>query len=155
MSKKISINEIGMLISDELEKNGEISFVLLGRSMLPLIRDGKDTITLVKPKKAIRCGDVIFYRRENGQFILQRVMFVNNGNLVVRGDNQWDNEYNVRQNQIVGVLKNFERDGKIHNVNDRDYLTYVKFLPLIRLVRKTYYNLKSRVYKFVKFLVKK
>lgn len=155
MSEKISLNEMAPLIRETLEENGEVSFVSAGRSMLPIIRDRKDTVTLVKPKKEIKAGDVVFYQRDNGRFILHRVMYVNSGTYVMRGDNQWDNEYNIRRDQIIGILKSFERNGKVHNVTDRDYLMYVKFLPLIRFVRKTYYGFKSQVYKFVKYLVKR
>ncbi len=143
------------LIRETLEKNGEATFISAGRSMLPVIRDRKDAVTLVKPRRDIKPGDIVFYQRDNGQFILHRVMFVNSDKYVMRGDNQWDNEYNIRRDQIIGVLKCFERNGKIHNVTDRDYLMYVKLLPLIRFFRKTYYGFKSKVYKFVKYLVKR
>ena len=155
MSEKISLNEMAPLIRETLEKNGEVTFISAGRSMLPVIRDRKDAVTLVKPKREIKPGDIVFYQRDNGQFILHRVMFVNSDKYVMRGDNQWDNEYNIRRDQIIGVLKCFERNGKTHNVTDRDYLMYVKLLPLIRFFRKTYYGFKSKVYKFVKYLVKR
>lgn len=155
MSEKISLNEMAPLIRETLEKNGEVTFISAGRSMLPVIRDRKDAVTLVKPRREIKPGDIVFYQRDNGQFILHRVMFVNSDKYVMRGDNQWDNEYNIRRDQIIGVLKCFERNGKIHNVTDRDYLIYVKLLPLIRFFRKTYYGFKSKVYKFVKYLVKR
>lgn len=155
MSEKISLNEMAPLIRETLEKNGEVTFISAGRSMLPVIRDRKDAVTLVKPKREIKPGDIVFYQRDNGQFILHRVMFVNSDKYVMRGDNQWDNEYNIRRDQIIGVLKCFERNGKIHNVTDRDYLMYVKLLPLIRFFRKTYYGFKSKVFKFVKYLVKR
>lgn len=155
MSEKVSLNEMAPLIRETLEGNGEVSFVSAGRSMLPVIRDRKDTVTLVKPKKEIKPGDIVFYQRDNGRFILHRVMFVNSDTYVMRGDNQWDNEYNIRKDQIIGVLKSFERNGKVHNVTDRDYLLYVKCLPVIRFVRKTYYGFKSKVYNFVKYLLKR
>ncbi len=155
MSEKISLNDMAPVIRDALDSNGEVSFVSAGRSMLPLIRDRKDTITLIKPRKAIKPNDIVFYQRDNGRFVLHRVMFINSGTYVMRGDNQWDNEYNIRNDQIIGVLKSFERNGKVHNVTDRDYLMYVRFLPAIRLLRKTYYGFKSKVYKFVKYLLKR
>lgn len=155
MSERISLNDMAPIIRETLEQNGEVSFVSAGRSMLPIIRDRQDTITLVKPKKAVKAGDVVFYQRDNGRFVLHRVMFINSGTFVMRGDNQWDYEYNIRNDQIIGVLKCFERNGKVHNVTDRDYLMYVSFLPIIRFFRKTYYGFKSKVYKFVKYLVKR
>lgn len=155
MNNNESYNDAAPIIYETLEKHGEISFVSAGRSMLPVIRDGKDTVTVVKPRRDIKAGDVAFYQRGNGQFILQRVMFVNGGTLVLRGDNQWGNEYNVSKERIIGVLKSFERNGKEHGVRDSDYLLYVRFLPLIRFFRRYFYLFKSQVYKFVKYLVKR
>ncbi len=155
MNNNENHNDAAPIIYEALEKHGEISFVSAGRSMLPLIRGGKDMVTVAKPRRDIKEGDVAFCRRDNGQLILQRVMFVNGGTLVLRGDNQWDNEYNVGRERVIGVLKSFERNGKVHSVRDRDYLLYVRFLPLIRFFRRYFYLFKSHVYKFVKYLLKR
>ena len=67
MSEKVSLNDMAPVIRDALDNHGEVSFVSSGRSMLPLIRDRKDTITLVKPKKAIKPGDIVFYQRDKSR----------------------------------------------------------------------------------------
>ncbi|MBO5420531.1 MAG: S24/S26 family peptidase [Clostridia bacterium] len=152
MSKKVSMNDIAPLIKETLEESGEVSFVSAGVSMLPTIRDREDTVTLVKPKGHLKKGDVPFYQRDNGQYILHRVIYVNGDTYVMRGDNQWQNEYNVRHDQIIGVLYSFDRNGKTYKVTDPGYKIYVRFLPVIRYVRKYYYLFKSKVYSFIKFL---
>lgn len=152
MSKRVSMDEMAPLIREILAESGEVSFVSAGVSMLPTIRDRKDTVTLVRPQGKLKKGDVPFYQRDNGQYILHRVIYVNGDTYVMRGDNQWENEYNVRHDQIIGVLHSFDRDGKTYKVTDTCYKLYVKFLPLIRYSRKYYYLLKSNVYAFIKFL---
>ena len=152
MSKRVSMDEMAPLIREILAESGEVSFVSAGVSMLPTIRDRKDTVTLVRPQGKLKKGDVPFYQRDNGQYILHRVIYVNGDTYVMRGDNQWENEYNVRHDQIIGVLHSFDRDGKTYKVTDTSYKLYVKFLPLIRYSRKYYYLLKSNVYAFIKFL---
>ena len=152
MSKRVSMDEMAPLIREILAESGEVSFVSAGVSMLPTIRDRKDTVTLVRPQSRLKKGDVPFYQRDNGQYILHRVIYVNGDTYVMRGDNQWENEYNVRHDQIIGVLHSFDRDGKTYKVTDTGYKLYVKFLPLIRYSRKYYYLLKSNVYAFIKFL---
>ena len=155
MSKKISMEEMAPLIQEILAESGEVSFVSAGTSMLPTIRDRKDTVTLVKPQGKLKKGDIPFYRRDNGQYILHRVVYVNGDTYVMCGDNQWENEYNIRHDQIIGVLYSFDRDGKTHKVTDFDYRIYVKLLPLVKYGRKYYYLLKSKVYSFLKFLLGK
>ena len=152
MSKKISMDEMAPLIKEILAESGEVSFVSAGTSMLPTIRDRKDTVTLVKPQGKLKKGDIPFYQRDNGQYILHRVVYVNGDTYVMCGDNQWENEYNVRHDQIIGVLNSIERDGKIHKVTDLSYRIYVKLLPLVRYGRKYYYLLKSKIYSFIKYL---
>lgn len=155
MSKKISLEQMSDLILEILNSEGKVSFISAGHSMLPTIRDRKDTVTLVKPEKEIKRGDIVFYKRDNGQYVLHRVMYTDGNIFVMRGDNQWYNEYNIRNEQIIGILWAFERSGKTHKVTDTDYKIYVKLLPIIRSIRKWYYWFKSQVYKFVKFLLKK
>lgn len=155
MSKRVSLNDMAPVIKETLAENGRVSFVSAGTSMLPTIRDRQDTVTLVKLDGRLKAGDVAFYQRDNGQFILHRVMYDNGTTYVCRGDNQWANEYNVRHDQMIAKLESFERDGKKHNVTDRDYQIYVKLLPVIRYSRKYYYWFKSKVYAFLKFLFNK
>ena len=152
MSKKVSMDDMAPLIRETLAESGEVSFVSAGVSMLPTIRDRKDTVTLVSPQGKLKKGDVPFYQRDNGQYILHRVISVNGDTYVMRGDNQWEIEYNIRHDQIIGVLYSFDRNGKTHKVTDAGYKIYVKFLPIIRYSRKYYYLLKSKVYSFIKFL---
>lgn len=155
MSKIVSLEQMAPIIRETLDECGEVSFVSAGVSMLPTIRDRKDIITLVKPGDALKPGDVAFYQRDNGQYILHRVIYVNSDIYVMRGDNQWANEYNIRRNQIIGVLSSFDRNGKTHKVTDLDYRIYVKLLPAVRYTRKGYYWFKSQVYKFYKFLFRR
>lgn len=146
------MEEMAPLIQEILAESGEVSFVSAGTSMLPTIRDRKDKITLVKPQGKLNKGDIPFYRRDNGQYILHRVVYVNGDTYVMCGDNQWENEYNIRHDQIIGVLQSFERDGKTHKVTDLDYRIYVKLLPLVKYGRRYYYLLKSKIYSFIKYL---
>lgn len=140
---------------EALDSNGEVSFISPGTSMLPTIRDRKDTVTLVRPQGKLKKGDVPFYRRDNGQYILHRIIYVNGDTYVTRGDNQWTNEYNVTDDQIIGVLKSIERSGKIYSVEDKKYKLYLLLLPLIRWVYRIYRALKRRIKAFVKYLLKK
>lgn len=142
-------------MKEALEENGEVSFVSAGTSMMPTIRDRMDTVTLVKPCGKLKKGDIPFYQRDNGQYILHRIIYVNGDTYVTRGDNQWVNEYNVRQDQIIGVLKSIERSGKVYNVEDKEYKYYLLVLPLVRWGYRIYRGLKRRIKSFIKYLLKK
>lgn len=155
MSKRYSLEELVPVMEETLNENGEVSFVSAGTSMMPTIRDRKDTVTLVKPNGKLKKGDVPFYRRDNGQYILHRIVYVNGDTYVTCGDNQWVNEYNVRQDQVIGVLKSIERNGKVYSVNDGKYKAYLFFLPAVRWAYRLYNAAKRRVRNFINYLFKR
>lgn len=155
MSKKVSLEELVPIMQETLNESGEVSFVSAGVSMLPTIRDRKDTVTLVKPTGKLKKGDVPFYRRSNGQYVLHRIVYVNGETYVTCGDNQWVNEYNVQDEQIIGVLKSINRNGKVYNVDDKLYKNYVKVLPAVRWIYRIYNAIKRRTLNFISFLLKK
>lgn len=155
MSKNVNLDELVPIIRETLAESGEVSFISAGVSMLPTIRDRKDTVTIVKPEGKLRKGDVPFYQRDNGQYILHRIVYVNGDTYVTCGDNQWVNEYNVRDDQIIGVLKSIDRNGKTYNVDDKFCQLYVKCLPVIRWIYRLYNGAKRRIVNFIKYLTKK
>jgi signal peptidase I len=59
-----------------------------GVSMRPFLRDG-DRVFLDLPKTAIRKGDIVLFRRTNGQYILHRVHRIcRDGSFFMLGDSQ-------------------------------------------------------------------
>lgn len=155
MSKRVSLNELVPIMRETLEENGEVSFESAGVSMLPTIRDRKDTVTLVKPQGKLKKDDVAFYQRDSGQYVLHRIVYVNGDTYVACGDNQWTNEYNIRDDQIIAVLKSIERNGKVYDVDGKKYKFYVKILPAVRWIYRLYNAVKRRIISFIKFLIKK
>ena len=84
-----------------------------GESMLPLIRQGEDGVYLCAPKD-LRRKDVCLYRRENGQFVLHRLIKLEkDGTLSFRGDNQSVIERGIPRDAVLArvsaVLKGQKR----------------------------------------------
>ena len=77
--KEVELKEIYPFLSEMLECGNSISFKPNGTSMLPLLRQGLDSVVLAKPKNAPEKLDIVFYRRSNGQFVLHRAVNVKNG----------------------------------------------------------------------------
>lgn len=108
-----SYAEILPLIEEKLASGGEVSFTVSGKSMQPMVFDRKDTVTIKKAELPLKKYDIPFYRRDDGQFVLHRIVKLQkDGGYTCRGDNQLVNEPNVRNDQIIGVLTAFERKGK-------------------------------------------
>lgn len=149
MSKKVSLAECEPLITAQLAEGGSVSFTVKGTSMRPMLTGGADTVTIVKPAQPLKKYDVIFYRRENGQYVLHRIVKVKKDGYVCRGDNQTAKEYPVTQDMIVGVLREYTHKGKIKRADSFGQKVYAFFYvntALIRNLLKTLYNILKRVF---------
>lgn len=117
MNKKVSLNDLFPIISEQLGAGGSASFTIRGNSMEPLLKHGKSTVKIEHPKRALKKYDVIFYRRENGDFILHRIVGVKKNGFICRGDNQIKNEFPVKRESIIGIATEYQTNGKSFNIN--------------------------------------
>ena len=140
MNKTVKLSEVSDVMLEVLSSGGEVSFVTAGVSMTPLLRNRCDKVVLIKPESPPRKNDVIFYRRDNGQFVLHRIISEKDGQYVLRGDNQWEKEYGITEKNILAVARGFVRKGKVISVNDTSYKLYCFFLPLIRIFRRAFFG---------------
>ena len=63
------------VIETVMESGGEFRMYPRGTSMLPLIVQNRDSVVLKRNfEDAAKKHDIAFYRRDNGQFVLHRVM---------------------------------------------------------------------------------
>lgn len=155
MKKTVRLGDVASEICGILDECGEVSFVYDGRDMLPIIRSGRDLVTVMSPETDIKINDVLLYRRENGDFVLGRVIYINDGLYVMRGDDRSINEYNIKSEQIIGKMISFDRNSKTCTVTDKGYKIYVAFLPIVFFFRKIGVIAKSRIIKFIKFLFRR
>ncbi len=109
---------------EELEKNGSLVYTNKGRSMMPLLRQDRDLMVIEK-KGPERCKkyDAVLFKRGN-RYVLHRILKVREDDYYIAGDNCRKGEY-VREEQILGVLRQIVRDGKTISVEDPGYLRYV------------------------------
>ena len=67
--------------------------------------------------RPLKENDVPLYRRKGcDRLVLHRIVKIKkDGGFVIRGDNLLNNEYDVKPEDIVGVLKAFYREGKYYD----------------------------------------
>lgn len=110
-----------------LWEDGELFTVASGISMLPCIRPQRDILHLVRPERAVEKYEVILYQRNNGAYILHRVMGKDQRGYILCGDHQWVFEHGIREDQVLGVLKGFYRgETYIDCTENRLYRSYVR-----------------------------
>ena len=110
-SKSISLDSAMPLIREQLAAGGAVEFSPRGTSMLPMLRQGKDTVTLSPVSGRLKKYDLPLYVRDDGHYVLHRIVSVGDDYTCI-GDNQFVFEKGVRQDQIIGVVTSFSRDGK-------------------------------------------
>lgn len=127
---------------EELDKKGILVYTNKGNSMYPLIRQGKDVLIIKKCNARLKKMDVPLYKRESGQYVLHRIIKVNENDYVIRGDNTYSNETGIRDDQILGVLSGVIRSGKEISVNSFSYKLYSYFWYYTYYLRKLIIKIK-------------
>lgn len=128
--KKISLDEIYPVIKEKIENGGTVQLPITGTSMNPLLYWGRDTVELIKCENPQKY-DIIFYRRDDGAFVLHRIVGKNENGFILCGDNQVQKEYGITDKHIIAVVKSITRKGKTFNVDKFSYKFYVKLWTLI------------------------
>lgn len=96
---------------EELTLHGRIIYTNVGDSMEPLIRQGRDLLIIERCSRPLKKYDIPLYKRDNGQYVLHRILKVRKQDYVICGDNRWRREYGITDRHIIGVLTSLVRDG--------------------------------------------
>lgn len=122
---ELPMENLAEIISLQMKRGGSATIKVKGSSMMPMLHHGISTVRLKTPGKSLKKGDVILYRRENGRYVLHRIIAVKSGeNYLCCGDNCRETE-TVLQNQVFGVVCAFTRKGSEHTVEELPYQCYV------------------------------
>lgn len=131
--KSIPMEELMALLSVQMEKGGSARLTVTGYSMMPLLYNLRDSVTLVPADGKEKKGDIILYKRENGAYVLHRIIDIVEGGYICCGDNQYMREQ-VAFQQILARVTAFTRKGKRIPVENKAYQRYVTawifFFPL-------------------------
>ena len=109
---------------EELEQNGTLVFPNKGTSMMPLLRENRDLMVIEKrgPER-LRKYDAVLYKRGE-MYVMHRILKVRDRDYWIVGDHCREGE-SVKDEQILGVLKQVVRDGRTIRTTDLGYRIYV------------------------------
>lgn len=110
----LPLKEMYPLIEETIRAGREITITVRGNSMSPFLHDSRDQAVLASAEgRCIRRGDIVFYQRDSGQFVMHRVYDVRaDGVMRFAGDAQWELETGVRPDQIRAFVPRVVRKGK-------------------------------------------
>lgn len=140
-SKKMTIEQV-------LLETGKYVGPTVGVSMLPMLKNRRDSIVVVKKTERLKPLDVALYKRGN-DYVLHRVLKPIESGYIIRGDNCYSDE-NIPEDAVIGVLSEFYRKDKHYFCTDAKYLRYavrrVKNYP----VRRFFFRVKQKARALVK-----
>lgn len=110
--------------------------------MLPMLRQGIDTVELSPLPKVLKKYDLPLYQRDSGQYVLHRIIRAEQ-TYTCMGDNQFDPEPGLRHDQMIGVVTAFYRGEVRHEVNAWQHQLYCRLWHYSRPVRKFYRRCKG------------
>lgn len=142
--RQVQLADLDPLIRETLAAGGAFRMTITGTSNLPTLTGGRDQVTLTQVNGSLRKYDLPLYQRDNGQYILHRVVSVQkDGTYTCCGDHQWIRESGIRPNQIIGCVSEICRNGKQFPVQNRAYRCWVRvwvfLLPCRRLLIRFYH----------------
>jgi len=150
--KDSKICEVGMealspLLEEVVRTGGTVEITVTGNSMLPMLRNRKSRVRL-SAADAVQIGDVPLYRRENGAYILHRIVGTENGKYICCGDHQWKLEKGIGHDQIVAVMTHFSKGNRWVSCRNPLYRCYWKIWLWLRPVRHCIDSVRRRIRRF-------
>jgi len=148
------LKEYVSLIEEVIESGGEFRLFPRGTSMMPLLRQGKDSVILIKSETAPKKRDILFYKRSSGQFVLHRIVGLSkDGSYVLCGDNQTALEKGITDEMIIATVSAVYRDERRIEKNTFGRKIYEFFWCIMPLRKLVFFS--RRVLSKVKRMFKK
>lgn len=147
MNLEISLKDSEDLIREVISGGGEFTLFPRGTSMRPLIKEGINSVVLTGIKKAPRVGEIPLYKRDDGQYVLHRIIKrEKNGTYTMCGDNQTSLETGIRQDQMIAVVCAVCKGEKRKSVRSLSLRLYGFFWRSF-LIRRIYFLLRRSLKK--------
>lgn len=132
--RQMQLEQLMPIFREQLSKGQAVRFFPRGVSMLPMLRQGIDSVVLSPVPKKWKKYDLPFYQRENGQFVMHRIVKVGE-EITCIGDNQFALERGLKPEQMIGIVTAFYRGEKRHSVTEFGYQLYCRFWHYTRFPR--------------------
>lgn len=133
--EQTQLDELMPLLKETLANGHSVHFSPSGVSMLPMLRGGIDSVVLSPLTRRLKKYDLPLFQRDNGQYVLHRVISVGHTFTCI-GDNQFIKETGLRDDQFIGIVTSFCRNGRTIAVTNPVYRTYCRIWHYTRFFRR-------------------
>ena len=142
MNVDVDTREYVSVLKEMVEQGMEVSMTVSGTSMEPFLIHNRDRIYFQKPKVPIKKGDMVFFQRKTGEYVMHRIMNVGNQQYYLAGDHLTFFEGPIEESQIFAKVVSVERAGVWLSEDDRIWRFYAVWWRRLYWVRKVVNKLK-------------
>ena len=146
--KQVDTREYVSVLRGIAEEGKVVSMLIAGSSMAPFLCHNRDYIYFTKPERELRRGDMVFYQRDNGQYVMHRIYRVKHEGYYMVGDAQTQIEGPLRRDQIFAVITQVKRAGKMIRPGDLWWEFFehiwIRIVPARRTVMALYGRLAGK-----------
>lgn len=140
--RRVDTDAYVSMLRDLVNEGKECRLLISGSSMAPFLVHERDSIIFSKPDRELRRGDMVFYQRDNGQFVMHRILHVKTEGLYIIGDAQTEVEGPVRPEQVFALVTKVNRKGKWVGPGNFWWwffsTVWLRLFPIRKLILKLY-----------------
>lgn len=137
LPKEVRLDDVMPQIRELLALGQTVRIYPKGISMLPMLRQGIDSVMLSPVKGKLKKYDLPFYQRRDGHYVLHRIVKAGETYTCI-GDNQFVYEPGVRQEQLIAVVTGYYRDEEYRSVDSFRYKFYCRWQHWTRFFRHVF-----------------
>lgn len=152
--RTLSLDELKDVGRHLLLSGKSVNFSLGGTSMYPFLRDGDVGAVLRLPIEELKVGQVVVFE-QNGRWIAHRLVSMHRADsgisLLCQGDSILRTDKPIGEAEFLGVIENFIRRGKTHQMDGffprKVAWILVNLRPFPQFLARFFLRVKNRVFR--------
>ena len=142
IERVVDTNEYVTVLRELAGEGRVVSMLIAGSSMSPFLCHNRDYIYFTKPDRELRRGDMVFYQRDTGQYVMHRIYKRKKDDYYMVGDAQTRIEGPLRGDQIFARIIKVKRKGRIIEPGNFWWEffehVWIRIIPLRKVIEKLY-----------------
>lgn len=140
--REVDTQEYMTVLKELVENGNQVNLLISGSSMSPFLIHHRDIIYFQKPDRELKAGDMVFYRRSSGQYVMHRIVKIRPEGYYMVGDAQTEIEGPLDRAQIFGLVTAVKRNGRMLRPGDFWWeffaRIWLRIIPLRGLINRIY-----------------
>lgn len=102
--KTVDTKEYISMLRTLIEEGKQVSMIISGSSMAPFLIHARDHICLKSPSGELRKGDMVFYQRSNGEYVMHVFIMLKMKNIILSVTPRLSSKVQFKENRFSPSL---------------------------------------------------